>query len=154
MTQNNKHLLFQFLCVRNLEIAYFRVVCLKVFHEVASRCHPELQSCEGLARDSIQDGTFTWCWYEQEASGPSHVDLSSSFFSASMTQMLALPPEWSIQKSKAEATMSLMTLPQKSCSIISIVLYWLQRSAFFSAGGHCTGVWITRGENHWRLNKY
>lgn len=40
MTQNNKHLLFQFLCVRNLEIAYFRVVCLKVFHEVAVKMSP------------------------------------------------------------------------------------------------------------------
>lgn len=70
-----------------------------------------------------------------------------------MTWQLASSRVCVIQGRVRGVTMSFMTQPQKPRALISVISYWLQRSALLAGGGDCPRAWISKHENHWGPSK-
>lgn len=117
------------MCVSSLH------VWIRTFHEVAVKMSVGLQSSNG----------FTWVWKicSQGSSLtylPNHCWLLARCLSfllhgpvqmapwVSLWNITWLPPEWVIQDSKIEVTVSFKIYPQESQTIVSIISYWLHRS--------------------------
>lgn len=156
VAQNNKHLLSHSFSGSRIRKQLICVVCLRVSQAVAVKMSARaaitwrLGWTGGYASKMARAHS---AGHGQEASGPSHVALSTSSLRALMTWLLASPRVIN-PRQQGRSQMSFMTQPQKSHPVISTVSYYLQRSALSSVGETTQGCEHTGSENHWGLYKY